>query len=611
VLSTLSLRGHPLQSAGPNPPASQALRALQLEEICKSISRGSVFAAHNDDSEVVPFNAHIPQMADAIKLVRVASIVFLEAIAASAVAQHPARVTSAREADATCARCHQQIYDSYMKTVMANASGSAAEIAVPATFRHKPSGVEYRISVENGEAWLNYDRPGEFEIGGLHGRLRLEYYIGSGNRGRTYLYNRDHYLFEVPINWYTAYGSYDMRPGYQNSIEAPFDLPVVSRCLHCHTSDVQLEIPGTRNRFASLPFLHSGIICEACHGDSLKHVASKGKERIVNPAKLDPLRRDSICEQCHLEAEILIDRAGKKLAQYRPGELLTDYAAYFVHAGAPKAGFGPVTQVEALPLSKCKQASGDKLTCITCHDPHRRVAPADRAAFYRGKCLQCHSEPRFATDHHGENPDCASCHMPRNKATDIPHQQTTDHRIPRIPEQAAGPVPIGRELVSVLTSQADDRDLGLAYEKLAEHGDEFATMRGLQLLQSAQAKSPNDSALLAGLGYLLKTVGKDEEAIQTLRESLQADPNNSWAAANLGVLYKKIGNTDRALSLWKEIFLRTPFYAGLNLSALDCSLGRRSEARVVLNRMLEFDPDSMELRRRLGEIESCGSQPAK
>src|SRR5216684_3608973 len=550
-------------------------------------------------------------MAGARKLVSLAFVLLLEAMVMSAAAQQPVRVTSAREADATCARCHQRIYDSYMKTVMANASGSAAEKAAPATFRHKPSGVEYRISVENGEVWLNYDRPGEFEIGGLHGRRHLEYYIGSGNRGQTYLYNTDHYWFEAPINWYTAYGSYDMRPGYQNSIKAPFDLAVASRCLHCHTSDVQLEIPGTRNRFASLPFLHSGIICEACHGDSSKHAASSGKERIVNPAKLDSLRRDSICQQCHLEAEILIDRAGKKLAQYRPGELLTDYATYFVHAGAPKAGFGPVTQVEALPLSKCKQASGDKLTCITCHDPHRKVAPADRVAFYRGKCLQCHSESRFATEHHNDNPDCASCHMPRNKATDIPHQQTTDHRIPRIPDLATEPVPSGRELVSVLTSQADDRDLGLAYAKVAEHGDEFATMRGLQLLQSAQAKTPNDSALLAGLGYLLKTMGKDEEAIKILRKSLESDPNNSWAAANLGILYKKIGDTDRALALWEEIFLRTPFYAGLNLSALDCSLGRRSQAQAVLNRMLEFDPDSLELRRRVSEVKSCTHELAK
>ena len=106
-------------------------------------------------------------------------------------------------------------------------------------------------------------------------------------------------------------------------------------------------------------------------------------------------------------------------------------------------------------------------------------------------------------------------------------------------------------------------------------------------------------------------MGKDEEAIKILRKSLESDPNNSWAAANLGVLYKKIGDTDRALALWEGIFPRTPFYAGLNLSALDCSLGRRSQAQAVLNRMLEFDPDSLELRRRLSEVKSCRDEPAK
>ncbi len=556
-----------------------------------------------------PSTFHIPQMADARKIASVVSLLFLAAIVVPVAREQPATATSVREADAPCARCHQRLYDGYMKTVMANASGPAVERVTPATFRHKSSAVEYRVSVENGKVWLNFDRPGEFEIGGLHGRRLLEYYIGSGNRGRTYLYSNDNYWFEVPINWYTAFGGYDMRPGFQNSIMAPFDLPVASRCLHCHTSDVQLEIPGTRNRYVSLPFMHTGITCEACHGDSTGHIASSGKETILNPAKLDPLRRDSICQQCHLEGEILIDRAGKKLAQFRPGELLTDYAAYFVHAGAPKAGFGPVTQVEALPLSKCKKASGDKLTCTTCHDPHRRVAPEERLSFYRGKCLQCHSAPKFVTEHHSENSDCASCHMPRNNAVDIPHQQTTDHRIPRIPQPATAPPPLSRELVSVLTPQSDDRDLGLAYAKLAESGDESATARGLQLLQSAQAKSPNDSALLAGLAYLLKKQGKDDEAIRIFRKSLEFDPQNSWAAANLGVLYKKIGETDRALAVWEEVFSRTPFYVGLNLSALDCSLGRRTQALAVLNRMIEFDPDSIEIRRRLSEVERCSKLP--
>jgi tetratricopeptide (TPR) repeat protein len=535
------------------------------------------------------------------------ALLSLLAIVVPVSAQEQSPVTPVRIADEVCAGCHQKIFDSYVKTVMANASGPAAEGVILGTFRHRTSGVEFRVSTTNGKVWLSFDRPGEFDEGGLHGRRQLEYFVGSGNRGRTYLYTQDKYWFEAPINWYTSLGGYDMRPGFQTSITAPFDLPVASRCLHCHTSEGQLEIPGTRNKFSSVPFRHTGITCETCHGDSGIHVASGGKGRILNPAKLEPLRRDSICEQCHLEAEILIDRAGKKLAQFRPGDLLSDFASYFVHAGAPKAGFGPVTQVEALPLSKCKQKSGDELTCTTCHDPHNKPSTAERIGYYRKKCLHCHSSPEFAERHHAENPDCMNCHMPRNPAVDIPHQQATDHRIPRFPEESSltPPPPRGRELVPVLSATIEDRDLGLAYVRSVELGDDSALEPGLFLLQSAAATKPGDSPLLAGLAYLQKKRGEEAEATRNFQKALTVDPNNSWAAANLGVLYKKAGKTEQALSVWEQVFSRTPFYAGMNLSLLHCSLGRVENAKTVLMRMLEFDPDSLEIRRGLAELKHC------
>ncbi|MEQ1352419.1 MAG: tetratricopeptide repeat protein [Candidatus Acidiferrum sp.] len=366
-----------------------------------------------------------------------------------------------------------------------------------------------------------------------------------------------------------------------------------------------MEIPGTQNRYAGPPFKHTGITCERCHGDSAAHVASGGKSAMVNPAKLDAVQRDAVCQQCHLEGEILIDRPGKKLAQFRPGELLSDYASYFVHAGAPNAGFGPVTQVEALPLSKCKQVSGDKLSCTSCHDPHRRVAEAEKVSFYRAKCLQCHSDPQYASTHHQENLDCASCHMPRNKATGIPHQQTTDHRIPRVAPPIQSPSQPGKHLESVLTAHPDDRDLGLAYAKLAENGDEFAASRAVQLLQSARLKSPHDPALFAALGFVLKKRGLDDLAIDALKTAVEIDPNNGWAAANLGVLYMKIGQNQKALQLLEASFRRNPSYAGLNLSDLDCALGRRSQVKMVLQRLRKFDPDSLEIRRRFSEIGIC------
>ena len=60
----------------------------------------------------------------------------------------------------------------------------------------------------------------------------------------------------------------------------------------------------------------------------------KGPARIVNPSKLDPAHRDSICAQCHLTGVARIARVRAKRESYRPGELLSDYSAFFVWSGA-------------------------------------------------------------------------------------------------------------------------------------------------------------------------------------------------------------------------------------------------------------------------------------
>jgi hypothetical protein len=182
-----------------------------------------------------------------------------------------------------------------------------------------------------------------------------------------------------------------MRPGTSRYLQAPIFLPVQARCLYCHTSTVQPKMGGTTNRFVAQPFLHTGVTCEACHGDPASHISSGRKATIVNPAKLEAARRDSICEQCHLESEARFENPNRSILDFRPGDRVTDYFSYFVHEGAPKAGKGAVSQVEALQVSTCKRASGDRLTCITCHNPHLRPTARERVEHYRSKCLQCHS----------------------------------------------------------------------------------------------------------------------------------------------------------------------------------------------------------------------------
>ena len=114
----------------------------------------------------------------------------------------------------------------------------------------------------------------------------------------------------------------------------------------------------------------------------------------MNPAKLSPARRDSTCLQCHLEGDVAIYRAGRSLAEFRAGDDLADYAVYFVKTSAESGGGRASSQYEALLHSACKVASGDKMTCTTCHDPHGSPSAEERVNYYRSKCLACHSGPQ-------------------------------------------------------------------------------------------------------------------------------------------------------------------------------------------------------------------------
>ena len=69
---------------------------------------------------------------------------------------------------------------------------------------------------------------------------------------------------------------------------------------------------------------------------------------IVNPAKLDAARRDAVCMQCHLEGKAAIERPGRHIYDFQPGEQLSDYIRYFVFADQQGSGLGAVSQFEAL-----------------------------------------------------------------------------------------------------------------------------------------------------------------------------------------------------------------------------------------------------------------------
>src|SRR5689334_11073652 len=173
-----------------------------------------------------------------------------------------------------CRECHAEIAEAYSRTPMARSSG-AVESVPEAEFT--ASGQRYRIS--GNRLWFD------------QGSAPFDYFIGSNSKGRTYLFQREGYLFELPVTWYVHPGSWDASPGYDQYREVHLDRAVELSCLSCHASRVRY-VQGTQNRYGDPPFADNGVACERCHGPGSEHVQDPSGAPMVNPAKLDAARRD-------------------------------------------------------------------------------------------------------------------------------------------------------------------------------------------------------------------------------------------------------------------------------------------------------------------------------
>lgn len=473
---------------------------------------------------------------------------------------------------------------------MCRASGQASQDPITGTFLHKQSGVSYRVYQADGKLWLEYSRATDPR---LQGKRELLYYIGSGKlKGRTYLFETYGFLFESPINWYAQQRLWDMAPNYEGAREAPLNLPAFPECLNCHTSGMHAPLAGTANEYPEPPFTDGGITCERCHGSSSKHVA-KG-EPMLKLASLPASRRDSICMQCHLEGDMTIERSPKHAYEFSPGDDLSDYVRYFVLA--EKHGERAVSQFEALAQSGCKRASGDKMTCTSCHDPHYSPDTATKINYYRSKCLACHGVD-FGEKHHPENRDCMKCHMPELSTRDISHTEATDHRILKRPE-AGIPIrsseTVRLEPFPVTSATRNDvRDLALAYETLVERGDQKVASEARQLLITASRQDANDASVLTALGYIAQQQGQEELARQYYEKALGNDPYNEEAATNLGVAEARQGHLQRAVGLWQNVFRNAPWRSnvGIDIALGYCAAERYDDAIEYVKLVLEFNSD--------------------
>jgi Flp pilus assembly protein TadD len=552
--------------------------------------------------------------------------------------------------DAACARCHREIAESYGAHPMGRSLapiGSADDgppigAAVGLPFESKE--VRYTIERRDGRTFHRASRQGPDGSTFAEVEAEVRYALGSGTRGITYLIERDGLLFQSPIAWFAQKHRWDISPGYGAVNPRPnFERAIQRECLFCHTSQVR-SVAGTLNRYESPIFEDHAIGCERCHGPGALHAKRGGGPAgpdltIVNPARLAPALRESVCQQCHLQGWFRFPRAGRDSFDFRPGLPLHRFLAVFVRKEGNPDRMDLIGQVEQMESSRCYRESGAELGCISCHDPHRVPPPATKTEYYRGRCLECHEQrgcalPASERRSRGPGEDCIACHMPRPPVADVPHTVTTDHRIPRdsgtpLARPARPPAPgipgefVPREyhwdLMTQQERQEAARDQGVALELAAQslraspRLARLAAEQAVPLLEVAVRDRPEDLRAGESLGYALGMLDRLEEARHAYEEALRIEPRRESALPYLARTLAGLRRPDLAAAALREVIAVNPWRSDyrLALARYRAEAGDWPGATAACREALRLNPELTEARSLLVRCCLRSGEPAK
>ncbi|HYC88814.1 MAG TPA: tetratricopeptide repeat protein [Thermoanaerobaculia bacterium] len=337
--------------------------------------------------------------------------------------------------DAACANCHADRARTYQHVGMAKSFYAARGSAVIEDFEappffHAPSNQYFEMRRRGSDVVF---RRWQLAADGapIHVFERVvDWIIGSGNHARTYLYRvPSGEMFQLPLTWYSQTREWNMSPGYDRPDHEGVTRRVRHECMFCHNAYPAAEPePLSYWRPQSFPAeLPQGIGCQRCHGPGAEHARTQTRASIVNPARLPAKLRNDICYECHMQPTVSmagLRRFGRDIYSYRPGTPLHEYAVP-LDVDEEHQPRGERFEINHHPYrleqSRCFIESEGRLSCLTCHDPHRKVND------YRKACLSCHATP------HRVNEDCTSCHMPKRRPQDVVHTVMTDHFIRRDP----------------------------------------------------------------------------------------------------------------------------------------------------------------------------------
>ena len=512
------------------------------------------------------------------------------------------------------------------------ATGTALPPIAGGTFRHDASEQFFSLLERDGKTYLKRHQTASDGTAGNILEKPVGYWIGSGNHARSYLSRTaagD--LLELPVTWYAEDGGHwGMSPGYARPDHAGFSRKITYACMFCHNAYPEIETgPDGEYRSAVFPErLPQGIDCQRCHGPGKAHIQTverggppdAARHAIVNPARLDAARQMEVCLQCHLETTTLrlpaaLTRLGRGVFSYRPGEPLEDYAIHFDRApGANRDDRDDRFEFSSAPYrlrkSACFLASGGKLTCTTCHNPHDIPRGAEAARYYSQVCRKCHPS---LPERHTASSDCVSCHMARRRPSDAIQVSVTDHYIRRRPgPDPAGPLaelndgntpPYRGSVVPYYPPDLAPTAENELYVAVAQVTQQSNLEVGIQLLERAIARSaPQRGEFYLELAEAYRHAGQAGKAAAFYQEALARTPSDWRPFYGLGNTLAATGDLVRSAQMLRRAIALAPRDAtplqGLAKTLL--KQGKAGDALAVLRKAVDIEPESATVRNDLG-----------
>ena len=532
-----------------------------------------------------------------------------------------------------CVVCHADQHQSYLATTHSIAVERTNVSKEPGgqSFQHPFSGFTYEV--ERREGQLRHRE----RMRGAEGQARqvtdvpITLSIGSGTHGKSYLYRDGPFWAQSPLSWYRETGKWAMSPGYEAPLHVSFRRNVGTGCLFCHVGNIDRK---QGNPF-DFDIVETTIGCERCHGPGQLHeekhrlrdqnaaatnnaAVAEADDTIVNPANLSRSLSEAICQQCHLQTAAKSHRSGKDEWDFRPGLKLTDFRIdYQYRLGDDTMKI--VGHVEQLHQSACYQQT-ETLSCVTCHNPHAPVTPAQRIDHHREICLSCHQDescqkPRPERIELADN-SCYQCHMPKAD-TEVVHTAFHHHRIGihddadvNAREVIAGLTPVLE--IGSIGEQERDRCMALARVQVfrSEPGNpafanyEMEATAELIRLKNQDIDDPEVNAVLSWLAQNQRQSQIAESLAKRVR-SQEPDPTRHRIAATqvLAESAFRRGEKEQAVEYYRELNryhrdARDTYFLGV----CEHNAGNADAGIAALKRSLEIDPTQVAAHQALQAI---------